>query len=309
MMRGLLLVTRLLAMLATLLGVSLMVFLLMQAIPGDPVDAMLGERASGADRSALRQALGLDASLPEQLRRYYGGLLAGDWGRSLQTQEPILDMLAARAPGTLLLAGSAVLFALLLALPLGVWSALRPDRLPDHFAGAVALAGGAVPGFILGPVLIVVFAVWLGWAPVGGADTRGSVVLPALTLAIGMAAVLSRQLRAALLEVLREDFMRAARARGLGHAAALWRHGLRNAAIPVLTVLGMQLGALLGGAVITETVFSWPGLGTLTMEAIERRDYPLLQGCVLVISAAYVIINRLTDLITAWCDPRIDWSG
>ncbi len=302
------LAARLFAMLVTLFGVSLLVFLMMQAIPGDPVDAMLGEQASGADRTALRAALGLDASLPEQLRRYYGGLLVGDWGLSLQTQEPILGTLAARAPGTLLLAGNALVFALLLALPLGIWSALRPGRVPDHFAGLVALIGGAVPGFILGPVLIVVFAVWLGWAPVGGADSHGSVVLPALTLAIGMAAILSRQLRAALLEVLAEPFMRAARARGLGFAAALWRHGLRNAAIPVLTVLGMQLGALLGGAVITETVFAWPGLGTLTVEAIERRDYPLLQGCVLVISAAYVVVNRLTDLLTAWCDPRIDWS-
>lgn len=302
------LAARLSAMLITLFGVSLLVFLMMQAIPGDPVDAMLGEQASGADRTALRAALGLDASLPEQLRRYYGGLFVGDWGVSLQTQEPILGTLAARAPGTLLLAGSALVFAVLFALPLGIWSALRPGRSPDHFAGLFALVGGAVPGFILGPVLIVVFAVWLGWAPVGGADGRGSVVLPALTLAIGMAAILSRQLRAALLEVLAEPFMRAARARGLGFGAALWRHGLRNAAIPVLTVLGMQLGALLGGAVITETVFAWPGLGTLTVEAIERRDYPLLQGCVLVISAAYVIVNRLTDVLTAWCDPRIDWS-
>ncbi len=291
---------------ATLFGISALVFCLIHLIPGDPVDVMLGEGASLADRESLRQQLGLTAPLSVQFVRYYTNLAALDLGVSLQTQQPIVELLASRAPYTFALAGVALSFALLLALPLGIWAALRPHRWPDHLSAGFALLGGAFPNFVLGPILIVIFAVQLGWLPIGGADSALSVVLPAATLSLGLAAILSRQLRAALLGVLAEPYLRAATARGLPFSTVLRRHALRNAALPVLTVFGMQLGVLLGGAVITETVFAWPGLGTLTIEAIERRDYPVLQACILFISTTYVVINTLTDLVIAWCDPRID---
>ncbi|MGD9604051.1 MAG: ABC transporter permease [Gammaproteobacteria bacterium] len=290
---------------ATVMAISACVFLLAHVVPGDPVDAMLGERATAADRAELRRALGLDAPLGAQFGAYYARLARGDLGRSLHSQRAIGGMIAERAPYTLGLAAAALVLAVAIALPLGLWSALSPTGWPERIGATVALIGGAVPGFVIGPVLIVVFAVGLGWFPIGGADSPRSVFLPALTLASGLAAVLSRQLRAALIQVLGEPYFRAAAARGLPFAVRVRRHALRNAAIPVLTVFGMQLGALLGGAVITETVFAWPGLGTLAMEAIERRDYPVLQACVLVVSACYVGVNMLTDWVCAWCDPRI----
>ncbi len=294
---------------ATLFGISALVFCLIHLIPGDPVDVMLGEGASLADRESLRQQLGLSAPLSVQFVHYYLKLAELDLGVSLQTQQPIIELLASRAPYTFALAGVALGFALLLALPFGICAALRPQRWPDHLGAGFALLGGAFPNFVLGPLLIVIFAVQLGWLPIGGADSARSVVLPAATLSLGLAAILSRQLRAALLGVLAEPYLRAATARGLPFSTILRRHVLRNAALPVLTVFGLQLGALLGGAVITETVFAWPGLGTLTIEAIERRDYPVLQACILFISATYVMINTLTDLVSAWCDPRIDSAG
>ncbi len=294
---------------ATLFGISALVFCLIHLIPGDPVDVMLGEGASLADRESLRQQLGLSAPLSVQFVHYYSKLAELDLGMSLQTQQPIIELLASRAPYTFALAGVALGFALLLALPFGICAALRPQRWPDHLGAGFALLGGAFPNFVLGPLLIVIFAVQLGWLPIGGADSARSVVLPAATLSLGLAAILSRQLRAALLGVLAEPYLRAATARGLPFSTILRRHVLRNAALPVLTVFGLQLGALLGGAVITETVFAWPGLGTLTIEAIERRDYPVLQACILFISATYVMINTLTDLVSAWCDPRIDSAG
>lgn len=294
---------------ATLFGISALVFCLIHLIPGDPVDVMLGEGASLADRESLRQQLGLSAPLSVQFVHYYSKLAELDLGVSLQTQQPIIELLASRAPYTFALAGVALGFALLLALPFGICAALRPQRWPDHLGAGFALLGGAFPNFVLGPLLIVIFAVQLGWLPIGGADSARSVVLPAATLSLGLAAILSRQLRAALLGVLAEPYLRAATARGLPFSTILRRHVLRNAALPVLTVFGLQLGALLGGAVITETVFAWPGLGTLTIEAIERRDYPVLQACILFISATYVMINTLTDLVSAWCDPRIDSAG
>lgn len=297
--------TRLGGALLTLVGISLGVFLLVHVIPGDPIDVMLGERAATADREALREALGLSVDPVTAAIRYYSRLLQGDLGISLHTREPILELLLARAPATFQLAGSALVLAMILAIPLGILGARHAGGWPDQLVSVFSVLGAAVPGFVLGPLLILVFAVWLGWLPVAGAGSPVGLVLPAATLALGMSAILSRQLRAALLGVFREPYLVAARARGLSESEVLRRHALRNAAIPVLTVLGMQLGALLGGAVITETVFAWPGLGSLTLEAIEHRDYPLLQGCVLFISAAYVGVNSLTDVVIAWCDPRI----
>jgi len=300
---------RLLAGMGSLLAISLVVFALLHMIPGDPVEAMLGEQASAADRESLRRALGLDLPWPTQLLNYYRKLAHADLGVSLYNQQPITNVLRERLPYTLSLALAATAIALVVALPLGALSSLYQGSMIDHAAGLFAMLGSAIPNFVLGPVLIVLFAVVLGWVPIGGAESPASVVLPALTLSLGLAAVLSRQLRAALLTVYREEYVRAALARGLSPARVLVHHALRNAALPVITVLGMQFGALLGGTVITETVFAWPGLGALTIEAIERRDYPVVQGCVLWFSFAYVLINILTDYVYAWCDPRIKLAG
>ena len=299
------LIRRLSGALIVILGVSCLVFLLIQLVPGDPVEVMLGESASSADREALREQLGLNQPLLVQLWQYLSGLARGDLGISLFSQRPIGELLLERIPATLLLTIAALGIAVLLAVPLGVLAALRKDTAWDTGAMGFALLGVSIPNFWLGPLLILVFSLWLGWFPVSGAEGAGAWVLPALTLGTGLAAILSRMVRSSLLEVLQEDYMRTARAKGLSSTRVVWVHGLRNALLPVITLLGLQLGALLGGAVITETVFSWPGIGSLTIEAIQRRDYPLVQACVLLISLAYVLVNLATDLIYAWIDPRI----
>jgi peptide/nickel transport system permease protein len=290
--------------LVVVLGVATLVFLLLHLAPGDPVEAMLGETASGADRAALRAQLGLDAPLPLQYARYLHGLVRLDLGNSLHTRAPVAETIGARLPYTALLAGAALVLALLLALPLGLYSALRAGSRVETLTSVAAVLGMSLPSFVLGPLLMMVFAVWLGWLPVSAAGTPAGLVLPACTLGLVLSALLTRMVRAAVREVLAEEYIRSARARGLPELRVLWRHALRNAALPVLTVVGMQLGALLGGAVITEIVFGWPGLGQLTIEAIQRRDYPLVQGCVLVVATSYVAINRLTDLLYTVCDPR-----
>ena len=299
------LIRRLAGALVVVLGVSCLVFLLIQLVPGDPVEVMLGESASSADRAALREQLGLNQPLPVQLWEYLSGLARGDLGISLFSQRPIGELLLERIPATLLLTVAALGLALVMAVPLGVLAALRKDSPWDTGAMGFALLGVSIPNFWLGPLLILVFSLWLGWFPVSGAESPVAWVLPALTLGTGLAAILSRMVRSSLLEVLQEDYMRTARAKGLSPARVIWVHGLRNALLPVITLLGLQLGALLGGAVITETVFSWPGIGSLTIEAIQRRDYPLVQACVLLISLAYVLVNLATDLVYAWIDPRI----
>jgi len=292
------------AALGVMLGVATLVFLLLHLAPGDPVEAMLGESASGADRAALRAELGLDAPLPVQYGRYLRGLAQFDLGHSLHTRAAVAHAIGERLPYTAALASAALGFALALALPLGLYSALRAGSSLETFTSIGAVIGMSVPSFVLGPLLMMVFAVWLGWLPVAAAGTPAGLVLPALTLGLALAALLARMVRAAVREVLAEEYIRAARARGLPERRVLWRHALRNAALPVLTIVGMQLGGLLGGAVITEMVFGWPGLGQLTIEAIQRRDYPLVQGCVLVVSASYVAINMLTDALYGVCDPR-----
>jgi peptide/nickel transport system permease protein len=299
---------RVLSALAAIFGVCLLVFLLIHLVPGDPVEMMLGETARPADRAALRAALGLDRPLPAQLTDYLGRLLRFDLGQSLHFRRPVSELLWERLPPTLELAAAALLLALALALPLGVLAAHYRGRLADTGAMAFSLFGISLPNFWLGPLLILVFSLWLGWTPVSGRDGPASLVLPAVTLGTGLAAVLARMVRSSLLEVLGEDFIRTARAKGAGPTAVLWRHALRNAWLPVLTLIGLQLGALLGGAVITETVFAWPGLGSLLVEAIQTRDYPVAQACVLLISIAYVLVNAFTDLLYAWADPRIRFA-
>jgi peptide/nickel transport system permease protein len=299
------LISRLTTALIVVFGVITLVFLLIHLVPGDPVEVMLGENAQAADKQALRAALGLDQPLWQQWTHYLGQLARGDLGESLSARKPISTILAQRLPATLELALAGLLVAIVIALPLGSIAALRKDTPWDHGAMGFSLLGVSVPNFAMGPLLILIFAVWLQWLPVSGREASLSLVLPALTLGTALAAILARMIRSALLEVLNEDYIRTARAKGLRESAVVLKHALRNAALSVITILGLQLGTLLGGAVITETVFAWPGIGQLMVEAIQSRDYPLVQACILIISLAYVSVNTLTDILYAWLDPRI----
>ena len=299
---------RLFTALIVVFGVMTIVFMLIHIVPGDPVEVMLGESAQAADREALRETLGLNLPLSTQWVNYINGLLHLDLGTSLHSKRPVIDVLAERIPATSLLAGTSILIALIIALPLGVLAAVRKGSIWDRLAMTFSMLGVAIPNFWMGPILILVFSLWLGWFPVSGDDQILSLVLPAVTLGTALAAILSRMIRASLLEVFNEDYIRAANARGLLPSTVIWKHALKNAALPVVTILGMQLGALLAGAVITETVFSWPGIGQLTIDAIQKRDYPVIQSCVLLISLSYVFINLLTDLAYAYLDPRVSLS-
>ncbi len=296
---------RLSAAFLVMLGACTLVFLLIHLVPGDPVDAMLGETARAADRAALRSALGLDAPLWQQYLDYLAGLTQLDLGDSLREQRPVASILAERLPPTLLLASTSLILALALAIPLGVLAARYQHRLLDSLAMGFSLLGVAVPNFWLGPMLILVFSLWLGWTPVSGMQHPVSLILPAITLGTALAAVLARMVRNSLLEVLADGYIRTARAKGLSEGAVLRRHALRNAWLPVLTLIGLQLGALLAGAVITETIFAWPGIGSLMVEAIQARDFPVVQGAVLLIAALYVLVNTATDLAYAAIDPRV----
>ena len=295
--------------LLVIFGVTGIVFLLIHLIPGDPVEIMLGESASVADREVLRAALGLDQPVLTQFYNYLEGLLQLDLGTSIHFRRPVAELLLERLPATGLLAAATLVVSMALAFPLGVIAAVRRNTAWDSGAMGFSMLGVSIPNFWLGPILILVFSLWLGWFPVSGRDGFVSVVLPAVTLGTGLAAVLSRMVRSSMLEVLDEDYMRTATAKGLAPHRVILRHGLRNALLPVITLLGLQLGALLAGAVITETVFSWPGVGLLTIESIQSRDYPVLQACVLLISTTYVLVNLLTDIVYAWIDPRIRVGG
>ncbi len=299
------LISRLLIAAWVIFGVTSLVFFLIHWVPGDPIEVMLGESASGADREALRQALGLDRPILEQWLSFLSAALTLDLGDSLFHQRPVTDLLNARYLATAQLALSAMAVAVLIAIPMGMLAAARQGSAWDYGAMGFSLLGVSLPNFWLGPLLVLVFSLALGWFPVSGRDGVESLVLPAITLGTSLAAVLSRMVRSSLLEVLGEDFIRTARAKGLSTRQILLRHGLRNAWLPILTLLGVQLGALLGGAVVTETVFNWPGIGSLLIESIQRRDYPVVQGCVLLISLSYVVINLITDLLYGWIDPRV----
>ena len=296
---------RLVLLVPTVLGVATLVFAFLHLIPGDPVDIMLGEAAAPADVAALRHDLGLDRPLPAQYGRFLARAARGDLGRSITFRAPVTSLIAARYPATLQLAAAALVLALGLALPLGVAAAVRPGSAVDRLARLASLAGVCLPSFWLGPLLILVFSLELGWLPVSGRATPASVVLPALTLGLGMAAILVRLTRASMLAALREDYVRTARAKGAPEWRVLAVHALRNALLPVTTVAGLQAGALLTGAIITETIFAWPGLGRLVVQAIDARDYPLVQGCVLAIGVTYVAVNTATDLLHRAIDPRL----
>jgi peptide/nickel transport system permease protein len=296
---------RLLYMIPVVWIVVSAVFLLIHIVPGDPIQLMLGEGAAGTDLAAARHAYGLDVPLTQQYLHYWNRVLHGDFGKSIRYGQSVGSLVAQRYPYTLQLTLAALLVAIVLALPAGVRSAQRRNRWDDRLISVVSLFGLSFPNFALGPILILIFAIGLGWLPVSAAGSLDHLVLPAVTMGGALAAILTRMVRTSMLEELSQDYVRTARAKGLSEPVVVYRHALRNALIPVLTVLGLQFGALLAGAIVTETIFSWPGLGRLTIQAISNRDYYLVQGCILAISATYVAVNFLTDLVYSAVNPRI----
>lgn len=289
----------------TALGVATLVFFLIHATPGDPVDAMLGESASQASRAELRVHLGLDRPLTEQYLRFLSGLSRGDLGTSIHSQKPVAALVAEHFPMTALLAAGALAIAVTLSIPLGLLAAARAGRATDRWCLAASLVGVSIPNFWLGPMLVLTFSIGLGILPVSGSESPSHIVLPALTLGASLAGVLTRMTRSTVVDVLRQDYIRTGRATGASETRILVRHALANALTPLISVIGLQAGSLLAGSVITETIFAWPGIGRLTVDAIRSRDYPLVQGCVLVIAVAYIAINLITDLAYAWADPRV----
>ncbi len=304
---------RILLTLPVLFLVVSFVFLLIHLVPGDPVAQALGEGASATDLSQLRHAYGLDLPLHTQYLHYWRGILHGDLGTSLRTHQPVTKLIAQRYPYTLLLSVVSMALALFLAIPAGVTSALHRGKTADRALGVLSLVGLSFPNFALGPILIILFSIRLGWAPVSGAgtgsllsvDTLEHLTLPAITLALSLAAILTRMVRTSMLEELGQDYIRTARAKGLSENQVLYRHALRNALVPVLTVVGLQFGSLLAGAIVTETIFSWPGIGRLTITAISNRDYAVVQGCTLAIGLTYLAANLLTDFAYTLANPRI----
>jgi peptide/nickel transport system permease protein len=299
---------RFLLMVPTLLGALTVVFFFTHLLPGDPVELMLGETASPFDKEALRRELGLDQPLPIQYGNFLRDLAVADLGNSLYQQGAVLDLLLSRFPATLELTAAALAVALLVAVPLGIGAAFKCRSWIDHGARFFSLFGLAMPNFWLGPVLIIAFSIELGWLPVSGRGGPAHVILPAITLGTGMAAILTRMLRASLLGALQQDYIRTARAKGVSEAAIWSKHALRNALLSTITVIGFQFGSLLAGSVITETIFTWPGIGRLTLQAIQTRDYPLIQGCVLFIVVCYMSVNLAIDLLYSAIDPRIRYE-
>jgi peptide/nickel transport system permease protein len=286
------------------------VFLMIHLVPGDPIVQMLGDGATAGDVAGLRHAYGLDVPLGTQYVRYWSGLLHGNLGQSLRLHDSVLHLILQRYPYTLALTLAATLIGVGLAIPAGVASARLANRWPDRAIGFASLVGLSFPNFALGPILILVFAIDLALLPVSGAgvgagDFLRHLVLPAITLGSGLAAILTRMVRTSMLEELGQDYIRTARAKGLSENVVVYRHALRNALNPVLTVIGLQFGSLLAGAIVTETIFGWPGIGRLTLSAISNRDYALVQGCILAIGLSYVLVNLLTDSVYALADPRM----
>lgn len=299
---------RLLLTIPVLLGVATLVFSLIHLIPGDPALAMLGETASQEDVNALRERLGLDRPLIAQYVSFLRGVVRGDLGTSLRTNQPVTMAILERLPATFELALAAMLVSIGFSIPLGIAAAVKRGTLIDHSATTLSLLGVSIPNFWLGPLLAIVFAIELGWLPVSGRGTWAHLVLPAISLGGALAAILARMTRATLLEELREPYVQAARARGASRTRAVLRHAFRNSLIPVVTLIGLQFGAVLTGAVITETIFAWPGIGRLLIQSIGFRDYPTVQGCILLIATTYVGMNLLTDLMYGVLDPRIRYE-
>jgi len=299
------LVRRLILTIPVLLGVATLVFSLIHLVPGDPVQMMLGESAAPEEVAQLRSRLGLDRPMLVQYGSFLRGVAAADLGQSLRTNQPVTSVIEERLPATFELALASMLVAIVVALPLGIVAAARAGTAVDHGATTLALIGISMPNFWFGPLLAIVFSVSLGWLPVSGRGSLAHIVLPAITLGAPLAATLARMTRASVLEELREPYVLAARARGLSRARAIVTHAFRNGLIPIVTVLGLQFGSVLTGAVITETIFAWPGVGRLLVQSISARDYPAVQGCILLIAVSYMSMNLLIDVLYGWLDPRI----
>lgn len=298
-------ISRLFNFFTVIFGVLVLTFLLIHLVPGDPVEVMLGDSASITDREALRDQLGLNKPLLVQFGTYLNNLAHGDLGQSIHTKTPIIELFKARYPASIKLALLSLVIGVVIGVPLGVYAALKAGHWQDLVVTIVSVRLSAMPVFWLGPMLMLVFAVWLGWLPVSGMDEPNSIILPALTLGFGLSAILTRMTRTSLLEVLNEDFIRTARAKGLSERKVIVGHALRAALLPIVTIVGLQMGSLLAGTVITETIFSWDGIGRLLVESIEKRDYPVTQACVLAVALSYVVINLLTDIVYRVVDPRM----
>ena len=295
---------RFLTQLPVLFFVVTVVFFLLRLVPGDPVDFILGESALPEVRQALVVSYHFDEPAWRQYLYYFQDVLSGNLGRSYFTADGVNHLLIDRYLATMQLGLTAMLWATVFSLPLGILAAVRQGQKLDRGILLFTLVGVSVPTFYLGPILALVFSVWLDWFPISGRELSGSIVLPSLTLGLAMAALLTRFTRASLLEVLRKDYVRTARAKGVSEIGVIVRHAFRTALIPVVAILGLQLGALLTGTVVTEKVFSWPGLGSLLLESISKRDYALVQGCVLLIAGTYVVVKLFTDMVSLWVDPR-----
>jgi len=269
------------------------------------VQQMLGEGARAEDLQQLRHSLGLDMPISTQYGHYVAGVLRGDLGESFRFQQPVTRVVLSHYPATLELALVGLFICVAIGIPAGLFAAEHRGTTIDRAVSVFTLFGLSVPNFALGPVLILVFSVMLGWLPVSGRGGPSHLILPAITLGAALAAILTRMVRSSVIEELSSDYVRTARAKGLSRSAVLFRHAFRNALIPILTILGLQFGTLLAGTIVTETIFSWPGIGRLAVQAIGARDYPLLQGCILLIAISYVLVNLLTDLVYALVDPRV----
>lgn len=306
---GVYLVRRVVSILPVLFAVSTIVFFLLHAIPGDPIDLILGEQALPADRVALAHELGLDRPIIEQYGHFLKGLVSGDWGTSIYDGRPVTALLKERFGATALLASAAMFIAMLIAIPAGTIAAIRRRSLWDSAAMFIALVGISVPNFWLGPVLILIFSVHLGILPIAGIESFSSLILPSITLGAALAAMLSRMTRSSMIEELKSEYVTTARAKGLSERMVIFKHAFRNALNPIITIVGLQVGALMAGTIITEKIFLWPGVGMLLLESIYRRDYPVVQGCILIIAVIYVVVNTATDILYAEVDPRVRLKG
>lgn len=279
--------------------------MLIHFVPGDPVDIMLGEQASVQEKMSLRANMGLDLPMVEQYIKFIKGLIVLDLGRSIQSQRPVTDEILERIPATVELTIGAMCLAILIGIPLGIIAAIKQYSGTDNLVMVFGLLGMSMPGFWLGPMLILVFAIQLDWFPVSERGGLEHLVLPALSLAMALSAIIMRMTRTSMLEVIQEDYIRTAKSKGLARLQIYFKHALRNALMPVITIVGLQFGALLTGTVITETIFDWPGIGTLFFTAIQERNYPLVQACILVVSLTYVFVNLIVDIAYAAVNPQV----
>lgn len=302
------LIRRILLFLPVLLGTLTVVFSIIHFIPGDPVDIMLGENAMPADKEALRKALRLDLPIHKQYLVFLSDLIKGNLGYSIYTKQPVIKTILERYPATIELALASTIVSVVLSFPMGIIAALYKDRWPDHISRFLSLVGLCMPNFFLAPALIIIFSIKLGLLPVSGRGGIENIILPSITLGLGMSSILTRMIRSSLCEVLSDDYIRAAKAKGIDNLFILIKHAIPNALIPVITIIAMQFGSLLAGSIITETIFSWPGIGRLVIQSIYARDYPLLQGCLIFISLSYQLINLILDLMYAFLDPRIRYE-